>query len=66
MRTTLDLPEDLIWQAAKLAKKKTKTETITTALREYIRMKKLERLSQAAGAVRLDPRHDWTKARHER
>ncbi|MBI2083761.1 MAG: type II toxin-antitoxin system VapB family antitoxin [Deltaproteobacteria bacterium] len=66
MRTTLDLPEDLVKQATKLSKKKTKTETITTALSEYIRLKKLEKLAQAAGNVLLDPHHDWSAARHKR
>lgn len=66
MRTTLDLPEDLIQQASRLSKTKTKTETIKTALREYIRIKKMETLAQAAGSVRMDPNYDWGKARHER
>lgn len=66
MRTTLDLPEELLRQAAKLSENKTKTGTIVTALQEYIRFKKLERLAQSAGTVQLDPHHDWEKARHRR
>lgn len=66
VRTTLDLPEKLLKQAARLAREKTKTGTIVTALQEYIRMKKLERLAKAAGSVRLDPTYDWSRARHAR
>ena len=66
MRTTLDLPEDLLQQAAKLSKEKTKTGTIVRALWEYIRLKKLEKLALSAGSVKLDPTYDWYKVRHGR
>lgn len=66
MRTTLDLPEKLIQQASRLAKEKTKTGTIVIALKEYIRMKKLEKLAQSAGSIRFDPDYDCFKVRHAR
>ena len=66
MRTTLDLPERLIHEAARLAKEKTKTGTVITALREYIRFKKLEKLADAAGTVKISPDYDWSAVRHGR
>ena len=66
MRTTLDLPQDLLRQAGRFAKEKTKTGTIVTALREYIRLKKLEKLARSAGQVGIDPAYDWSARRHAR
>lgn len=66
MRTTLDLPQDLLQQAVKLSKEKTKTGTIVMALREYIRSKKLEKLAHASGSVKMEPNYDWAKVRHGR
>lgn len=66
MRTTLDLPEDLLRQAIRVSKEKTKTATIVTALREYIRLSKLKKLARSTGSVRFDSQYDWSKARHGR
>lgn len=66
MRTTLDLPADLLKQAGRLAREKTKTGTIVTALREYIRLKKLEKLARSSGAIRFDPNFSWDEIRHAR
>jgi len=66
MRTTLDLPDTLLDQARALSREKTKRGTIMTALQEYIRMKRLEKLAQSAGAVRMDASFDLSKARHAR
>ena len=43
MRTTLDLPEDLLNEAMKAAHIKTKTKVIITALEELIRKSKISR-----------------------
>ena len=42
MKTTLNIPESLIKEAMKLANRRTKTDTIIVALKEYIRRKELE------------------------
>jgi len=64
MKTTLDLPEDLLKKAMKLSNRKTKTSTIILALEEYIRRKKLERVISMEGALHFS--EDMEDARHER
>lgn len=66
MRTTLQIPDHLLKQASRLAKAKTKTETVVIALQDYVRMKKIEKLIAAAGTVRFQEGYDWNQARHGR
>ena len=54
MRTTLDLPEDLIAEAMKAAQMKTKTQVIITALEELIRKSKISGLKKFKGKVDLE------------
>lgn len=66
MRTTLDIPVDLIHQTLRLSGVKTKTEAIITALKEYIRQKKIEQITQAAGKIKFAKDFDLEKLRHGR
>jgi Arc/MetJ family transcription regulator len=54
MRTTLDLPEDLLDEARAALGFKSKTDTIILALRELVRRQRLEELKAMMGRVRLD------------
>ena len=54
MRTTLDLPEELLHEAMKRMKIKTKTKVIITALEELIRKNKISELKNYKGRVDLD------------
>ena len=54
MRTTLDLPEDLLNEAMKATRIKTKTKVIITALEELIRKSKISDLKKYKGKVDLD------------
>ena len=54
MRTTLDLPEDLLNEAMKVAQVNTKTKVIITALEELIRKIKISELKQFKGKIDLD------------
>ncbi|MEX2555053.1 MAG: type II toxin-antitoxin system VapB family antitoxin [Actinomycetota bacterium] len=54
MRTTLDIPEELIEEARRLLGFKSKTDTIIVALRELLRRDRIEELKEMLGAVRLD------------
>ena len=54
MRTTLDLPEDLVEGARKALGFKSKTDTVVMALRELVRRHRLEELKALMGHVRLD------------
>ena len=54
MRTTLDLPKDLIDEAMKATKINTKTQLIITALEDLIRKSKISGLKKFKGKVDLD------------
>ena len=54
MRTTLDLPEDLLEEAMKTTHIQTKTKVIITALEELIRKSKISELKKFKGKVDLD------------
>jgi Arc/MetJ family transcription regulator len=54
MRTTLDLPEDIITEGLKVTHIRTKTELITTAVRELIRKHKTSALKKFKGTIDLN------------
>ena len=54
MRTTLDLPGDLLEEARTALGFKSKTDTIVMALRELVRRQRLEKLKALMGHVNLD------------
>jgi hypothetical protein len=64
MKTTLNIPEDLIRKAMSLTKHRTKTETIIVALQEYVRQKKIEKILEHQGKLQFDD--SWEKSRHAR
>jgi len=53
MRTTLDIPEDLIEEARGLLRFKSKTDTVVFALRELVRRHRIEDLKRLMGSVEL-------------
>jgi hypothetical protein len=54
MRTTLDLPEDLLNKAMATSHIKTKTQVITLALQELIRKSEISDLKKFKGKIDLD------------
>ena len=64
MKTTLNIPDELIKEAMAASKSRTKTEAVITGLRELIRQNKIERVLASAG--KLEFSDDWEKARHGR
>ncbi len=54
MRTTLDIPEDLINEAMKTTQISTKTKVIITALEGLIRKSRISDLKKYKGKVALD------------
>jgi Arc/MetJ family transcription regulator len=54
MRTTLDLPEDLVEEAMKATNIKTKTKVIIAALEQLIRKSKIAGIKNYKGQVDLD------------
>ena len=54
MRTTLDLPSDLIAEAMKATHQRTKTAVIVTALEELVRKSRIRGIREFKGKVDLD------------
>ncbi|MBI3074047.1 MAG: type II toxin-antitoxin system VapB family antitoxin [Deltaproteobacteria bacterium] len=53
MRTTLDLPADLMKEAQEILGYKSKTDVVIYSIREVIRRKKMEKLKALAGKIDL-------------
>ena len=53
MRTTLDLPEQMISEGLKVTHLRTKTELIITAVQELIRKHKTSAIKKFKGSVNL-------------
>ena len=54
MRTTLDLPEELMEQARTAMGFKSKTDTVVFALRELVRRQRIDELKTLMGTIRFD------------
>ncbi|NOY78220.1 MAG: type II toxin-antitoxin system VapB family antitoxin [Calditrichaeota bacterium] len=54
MRTTIDIPEDLIKEAMRITKSPTKTELIKRALHNIIQRDKIKSLKDYKGKIDLD------------
>jgi len=64
MKTTLDIPDELIQEAMILSKSRTKKEAVVTSLRELIRQRKIANVIASAGKLEFSDK--WEKARHGR
>jgi Arc/MetJ family transcription regulator len=53
MRTTLDLPEELLEEARRLLGFKSKTDTVVLSLTELIRRRRIDELKNLAGKIDL-------------
>lgn len=63
MRTTLDLPEELLNEAMRVSHIGTKTKVIVTALQELIRKNQISNIKQYKGKVDLDIDMDSIRSR---
>jgi Arc/MetJ family transcription regulator len=64
MKTTLDLPDELMKEAMQLTDIKTKTEVIKLALQELIKKNKVAELRVYKGKVNLDMDIDLLRNRN--
>lgn len=64
MRTTLDLPADLLNEAMQVTQMPTKTKVIILALEELIRKSTISELKTFKGTVDLDIDLDTLRERH--
>jgi Arc/MetJ family transcription regulator len=53
MRTTIDLPDELILEAMKITKFKTKTDLIKEALLNLIQKEKIKKIKEYRGKIDL-------------
>ena len=65
MRTTIDIPEDLINEAMNLTKSNTKTELIKMALSNIIQKNKIKFLKNYKGKIELDINLNILRNRNE-
>lgn len=63
MRTTLDIPENLLLEAMKVTRARTKTEVIKLALETIIQKNKILKLKKYRGKVDLDINPDELRQR---
>ncbi len=54
MRTTLDLPENLLQEVKRTAKTATRREAVVIALEDYLCRKRLLQVVEAAGDLQFD------------
>ncbi len=59
MATNLALDDKLIAEAREIGRHKTKKETVTAALREYIQRRKQRRILDLAGKIEYDPEYNY-------
>ena len=64
MRTTLDLPEELLNEAMQITHSSTKTGVIVLALKELIKKSKISDLKKYKGKIDLDIDLDVIRDRH--
>ena len=64
MRTTLDLPENLLNEAMKVTHTNTKTGVIVKALEELIRKSKIYDIKKYKGKINLDMNLNKIRDRH--
>ena len=64
MRTTLDLPENLLNEAMKVTHTDTKTAVIIKALEELVRKSKISDLKKYKGKIDLDVDLNEIRDRH--
>jgi Arc/MetJ family transcription regulator len=65
MRTTIDIPEELINEAMNLTKSPTKTELIKMALSNIIQKNKIKSLKDFKGKIDLEINLDMLRNRNE-
>ncbi len=66
MATNLALDDRLLDEAVRIGGHRTKKETVTEALTEYINRRKQARVVDLFGTIEYDPKYDYKKQRRRR
>ena len=64
MATNLDIENSLIERAKKVGKHKTKKETVTRALTEYIDRREQKKIKELFGKIEYDEGYSYKESRH--
>jgi Arc/MetJ family transcription regulator len=64
--TNLDLDPALVDEAVEVGGHRTKKETVTEALREYIARRRQAHVTRLFGTIEYDPKYDYKKRRRRR
>lgn len=66
MPTNLAIDDRLIEEARKLGRHRTKKDTVTAALDEYIQRRKQQDILSLFGTIDFDPSYDYKRERHRK
>jgi Arc/MetJ family transcription regulator len=66
MKTTMNIPDDLIRKAMRATGSKTKTGAVIIALEEVIKRKKIAKIMDLAGKLEFADDEEIDRIRHER
>jgi len=66
MPTNLDIDDALMKEALRIGGHRTKKETVTEALQEYIRRRKQMNVIELFGKIDFDPAYDYKKQRRRK
>jgi len=66
MPTNLAIDDRLIAEAQKLGRHRTKKETVTAALDEYVRRRKQQEILSLFGTIEYDATYDYKRERRRR
>ncbi len=66
MITNIAIDDHLLEQARKVGKQKSKLETVSAALEEYVQRRKRLRALEAFATITFDSTFDYKKARNKR
>jgi Arc/MetJ family transcription regulator len=64
--TNLALDDDVIEEARRAGRHKTKKDAVTAALAEYVQRRKQLRILKAFGSVDFDPKYDYKAERRRK
>ena len=62
MRITATINDNVVMEVKELTGARTKTEAVNMALSEWIRLKKLSRIKELRGKIKIFSNHDELKA----
>jgi Arc/MetJ family transcription regulator len=63
MPTNLAIDDSLLAEAQKVGRHKTKKETVTAALKEYVERRRQKEILSIFGTLDYDPRYDYKRER---